>query len=164
VTHVISLLENSAYTEKKESQREELQKTIDTIFDFRIMSRMTLSVHWKEFDSNEQEEFARIFGRFLGNTYIKRIQAEFSGEKVMFSGQEILNDKKAVVMTSILGNGVETPIDYSMALLDGEWKIYDVRIEGVSLLKNYRSQFTKILMNGKPRDLIDMLNEKLEER
>jgi phospholipid transport system substrate-binding protein len=163
VDQVISILEDSTYKGKSELQHEALWNIMEKIFDFNMMSRRTLANNWKSFTPQEQKEFSGVFGRFLGDNYLNKIQSEFSGEKVEYLGQEMITGKKALVMTKILRKSVQTPIDYGMFLRNGKWKIYDVKIEGVSLLKNYRSQFIDILIKETPRQLIDRLKEKLNK-
>lgn len=165
IDHVFSVLNDPAYSDgtKKDEQREILWKTIENAFDFNVMSRLTLANNWKSFTAEQQDEFARVFGRFLGNTYLDKIQSGFSGQQVEYDGEDILSEKKAVVMTNIIRNGVKTPMDYSMLNTGNTWKIYDVKIEGVSLLKNYRTQFRSILLKDKPEDLIEMLKEKIKK-
>jgi phospholipid transport system substrate-binding protein len=166
VDSVINTLKDADYQSpsQKQDQLEKIWGIFEQIFDFKEMARRTLANNWKSFTPQQQEEFSDIFGKFLGNNYLGKIQAEFRGESVDYVSHEMLTDSKAMVKTKILRRGVETPIDYSMLLKDGAWKIYDVKIEGVSLLKNYRAQFRSILMNKSPEYLIDMLKKKLEEQ
>ena len=165
IDQVFDILNDPSYsdTAKKSEQHDKLWKMIENAFDFRIMSRLTLAHNWKSFSPDEQAEFAQVFGHFLGNTYLEKIQSGFSGEKVEYLGHDMLTDTKAVVKTTIVRNDVKTPIDYSMQNKNDTWKIYDVKIEGVSLLKNYRTQFASLLLKKKPSELIDMLKEKVNE-
>lgn len=163
VDQVISILEDPTYKGKSELQHEALWDIISKIFDFNMISRRTLANNWKSFTPQEQNEFSGVFGRFLGDNYLNKIQSEFSGEKVEYLGQEMITGKKAVVMTNILRKSVKTPIDYGMFLRDGKWKIYDVKVEGVSLMKNYRSQFNDILIKETPQQLIERLKEKVNK-
>lgn len=163
VDRVINILEDPAFKEDQKSQREAIWKIIDDIFDFKMMSRMTVAKNWKAFTPEEQDEFAAVFGRFLGNSYLNKIQAEFSGEKVEYIEQEMVSGQRALVMTSILRKDVKVPMDYGMIFRDNKWKVYDVKIEGVSLMSNYRSQFNDILIKETPRQLIDRLKQKINE-
>ena len=165
IDQVFNVLNDPAYSDetKKDEQREILWKTIENAFDFNVMSRLTLASNWKSFTAAQQDEFAGAFGRFLGNTYLDKIQSGFSGQQVEYVGEDILSDNKAVVMSNIIRNGVKTPMNYSMLNTGNTWKIYDVKIEGVSLLKNYRTQFSSILLKDKPEDLIEMLKEKIKK-
>ncbi len=164
IDKVFSILNDPEYNDetKKEQQYNELWKIIDGIFNFNVMSRLTLANNWRAFSPEQQEEFANVFGRFLGNNYLDKIQSGFSDQRVEFAGEETITDTKVVVMTNILKNNIKTPVNYSMLRQDGGWKIYDVKIEGVSLLKNYRSQFRSILLKKKPEQLIEDLRNKLK--
>ncbi|MBN2417992.1 MAG: ABC transporter substrate-binding protein [Deltaproteobacteria bacterium] len=165
IDQVFSILNDPVYSDatKKDEQNENLWKIIENAFDFNVMSRLTLANNWKSFSSDQKNEFARVFGRFLSNMYLEKIQSGYSGEQVEYLGEEILTDTKAVVMTHIIRNDVKTPVDYSMQHNKNSWKIYDVKIEGVSLLKNYRTQFASILLNKKPDELIEMLKDKIKQ-
>ena len=163
INQVFNILNDPVYSDetKKDEQHSKLWETIENAFDFKVMSRLTLANNWRSFSSEQQNEFSLVFGKFLGNTYLDKIQSGFSGEQVEYLGEDMLSGKKAVVMTNIIRNGVKTPINYSMLKTRDTWKIYDVKIEGVSLLKNYRTQFTSLLLKNKPAELIEMLKKKL---
>lgn len=165
IDQVINILSDPAFKDpsKKEAQRESLWVIINRVFDFKIMSRLTLANNWSLFTPEQQKEFSKVFGRFLGDTYLNKIQSSFSGEQVKYLGDETLTNNRSVVMTKIIGKDREIPIDYNMILTDGKWKIYDVKIEGISLLKNYRSQFGNILINEKPEKLIAQLKSKVKK-
>jgi phospholipid transport system substrate-binding protein len=166
IDQVFVILNDPVYSNgtKKDEQRETLWKTIENAFDFNVMSRLTLANNWKSFTPEQKDEFASVFGRFLGDTYLDKIQSGFSGQQVEYAGEDIISDTKAVVMTNIIRNGVKTPMDYSMLNNGKTWKIYDVKIEGVSLLKNYRTQFRSILIRDKPAELIEMLKKKIKKQ
>jgi phospholipid transport system substrate-binding protein len=164
IDRVFSVLNDQAYSDptKKTEQHDILWGIIDEAFDFNGMARLTLAKNWKAFTPGQQDEFSLVFGQFLGNTYLDKIQSTFSDEKVEYTGEESLSDTKAVVMTNLIRKGVKTPIYYSLQKNGATWKIYDVKIEGVSLLKNYRTQFSEILLKERPEGLIAMLKEKLK--
>ena len=165
IDQVFSILNDPVYSDesKKDEQHDKLWKLIENAFDFNAMSRLTLANNWKSFSLEQQDEFSRVFGRFLSNTYLDKIQSGFSGEQVEYVGEDTLSEKKAVVMTNVIRSGVKTPMNYSMLKTGSTWKIYDVKIEGVSLLKNYRTQFRSILLKDKPAELIEMLKEKINK-
>jgi len=163
IDKVISILNDPVYSDetKKDEQYEKLWNVVEDAFDFNSMSRLALGNNWRNFSSEQQNEFSKVFRKYMGNYYLDKIQSGFSDEKVEYVDEELLSDKKAVVMTNIIRNGVKTPINYSMLKTGDLWKIYDVKIEGVSLLKNYRTQFRSLLMKEKPEELIKMLKEKI---
>ncbi len=162
INKVFSILNDPTYSNenKKDEQHENLWLAIEDAFDFSVMSRLTLANNWKIFSPEQQNEFARVFGKFIGDSYIDKIQSGFSNEQVEYLGEDLLSGNKAVVMTNIIRDGVKTPVNYSMLKTGDVWKIYDVKIEGVSLLKNYQTQFRSILLKKKPEDLIGMLRDK----
>ncbi len=132
---------------------------IDSVFDYNELSKRTLAQHWKEFAPGQQEEFTRLFGKVLGGVYMDRIIA-YKDEKVIFGKVTNLSDRTAEVQSEVLRSSKSIPILYRMILVNGEWRVYDVVIEGVSLVQNYRSQFKEILTNKTPEDLLKMLREK----
>lgn len=166
IDQVIFILEDPAYQDgaQTESQKEKLYGIIKSIFDFEEMSKRTLARNWKDFSPEQQAEFTETFGDFLSGNYLKKIQSGFQGEKVVYLDYEIIGGTKAIVDTKILRESVEIPVNYSMLISNNTWRIYDVKIEGVSLTKNYRVQFNSILMKKSPDDLIETLKEKLKEQ
>jgi phospholipid transport system substrate-binding protein len=169
IDEVVSILNDPQFKnaasdpDVKKAQREKLWKVMDGIFDYTFISKSTLGrFHWeKTFSTLQQNEFVTVFSKFLGNTYLEKIQEGYQNEKVIFLSEEIINPSKAVVKTSISGKKTEIPVDYLMRGKDGDWRIYDVNIEGVSLVQNYRSQFNSFLLNNSADKLIDQLKSKI---
>jgi phospholipid transport system substrate-binding protein len=150
---------------KREEQRQKLWDTLQVLFDFREISIRTLARNWKKFSKDQQAEFVEVFSEFLGNIYIERLRGEYKNEKIVFEGEEMVSDTKAIVKTKIVReNNIEVPVEYRMRYRKENWRIYDVRIEGVSLVKNYRTQFKQILMKETPDQLIQKLKDKLEKQ
>ena len=146
----------------KETKEKKIWTIIDGVFDYTELSKRTLAQHWKEFTPDQQEEFTHLFGKLLGGVYIDRIMA-YKDEKVLFGKVTNLSDKTAEVQSEILRSSKSIPIHYRMIYGNGEWKVYDVVIEGVSLVQNYRSQFREILTNKPPEDLLKMLRQKVHK-
>ncbi len=132
---------------------------LDGVFDYTELSKRTLAQHWKQFSPDQQGEFTRLFGKLLGGVYMDRIIA-YKEEKVVFGKVTNLSDKTAEVQSEVVRSSKSIPIHYRMILENGEWKVYDVVIEGVSLVQNYRTQFRDILTNKTPEDLLKTLREK----
>jgi len=166
VDQVLALLQDPQYqdqdTDRKESQMEQIWDIIRKVFEFREIAKRTLARNWKKFTPQQKEAFTDHFAELLGNTYIGRIQGNYENEKVVFEGQKIINASKARVKTKILRGNIDIPMTYSMLKRKDVWKIYDVNIEGVSMLKNYRSQFNRILSKDSPDALIERLKKKNE--
>ena len=130
---VVRILKDPEYrnNQKKPEQQEKLWEIMQVVFDFREISIRTLARNWKNFSPDQQKEFIEVFSEFLGNIYIERIQGEYKNEKIVYEGQEIVTETKAIVKTKIVReNNIEVPVEYRMRLRKGVWRIYDVRIEG----------------------------------
>ncbi len=164
VDQVITLLQDLKYedTDQRESQMKQIWEIIKKVFDFTEIAKRTLARNWKKFTPQQRKAFSHQFSELLGNTYISRIQGNYENEKVVFEGQKIIKASKARVMTKILRDNIDIPMTYSMHKRKNVWKIYDVNIEGVSMLKNYRSQFNRILSKDSPDYLIERLKKKNE--
>jgi len=145
---------------EKEAQKEKLWEIIRRVFDFEGITERAVGRNWKLFSPEQKKEFTDVFTTLLGNSYLTKIQGEFHNERVEFLSQEMLTDAKARVKTKIIRQVDSIPVDYSVRPLDGTWRIYDVNIEGVSLVQNYRSQFDQILSKDPPAVLIERIRAK----
>lgn len=167
IEQVIGLLRDPRYKDgaNVEEQREKMWAVAREIFDFEAIARGTLKRHrWAEMTPAQHREFTDVFTDFVGNNYFNQIQGKYRNERVEFLDQIMRSENKAVVRTRILREAVEIPVDYSMWLRGGAWKIYNVNIEGVSLLGNYRNEFERILQKDSPETLINMLRDKVAEQ
>ncbi len=166
INEVISILKDPKYEDasQKDLEREQLWAAMRKLFDFTEMAKRSLARNWKAFAPEQRKEFSEVFGEFLGNAYLNKIQKDYQDEEVVYGKQEILTDTKAVVKTKIIRETVEIPVDYSMKARNGAWRVYDVNIEGVSMIKNYRTQFNKILATKSPTELIERLKKKIEKQ
>ncbi|MCB2168278.1 MAG: ABC transporter substrate-binding protein [Deltaproteobacteria bacterium] len=151
--------------EKKAVQREKFWSLVAPVFDFDELSKRTLARNWANFNDAQQAEFAQVFSELLGNIYVDRIQGGYSDETIEF-GDQILHDARplAVVKTFIVSARNRIPVDYSLIQKGDTWRVYDVKVEGVSLVKNYRSQFKEILSKESPDELIERLKQKVAEQ
>ena len=113
---------------------------------------------------DQKAEFSHLFSRLLGGTYLDRIQRGYSNEKVVYLDQDMMTNSKAVVKTKVLRESVEIPVFYSLIKKGEAWSVYDVNIEGVSLVKNYRKQFSEILIKRSPAQLIEMIKKKVNHQ
>ena len=150
---------------KKAEQREKFWALIEPVFDFKELSKRTLARNWKKFNDAQQKEFAQVFSELMGNIYVDRIQGGYSDETIEF-GDQILHESRplAVVKTFIVSSRNRIPVDYSLTKQGETWRVYDVKVEGVSLVKNYRSQFKEILSKDSPDQLIEQLKQKVAEQ
>jgi phospholipid transport system substrate-binding protein len=164
----ISLLRDGAAetAAQKKERTDRIWGIVRQAFDFRLISAQALGRNWRRFSPAEKSEFADVFSQLLGNTYIGKIQGRYSDEEVLFVGEEMLSPKKAIVRTIIKRRDQEIPIDYKVRLKKGEWRVYDIKVQGVGLVLNYRRQFNTFLAkeSGTPESLIEKLKDKLEEK
>ena len=164
VDQVTALLKDPKYQnpEQKELQREKIWEAITRVFDFREMAKRALGRNWNKFAPEQRKEFVHLFSELLGNTYTTKMQGKYEDEKVVYLSQKIASGSKARVKTKIVSRNMDIPVNYNMIKRNGSWKVYDVNIEGISLIKNYRSQFNQILSKDSPTYLIDRLKGKIE--
>jgi phospholipid transport system substrate-binding protein len=145
--------------EKLLERRQKLWKEISPIFHFEEMSKRALGQYWKSRSSEEKKEFVELFTNIMKDAYIGKTDT-YSGEKIIFV-KEKQADKYANVQTKFVTNqGTEILVDYYLLNDQGNWKIYDVVIEGVSLINNYRTQFNSILVKSSYRELVQKIKEK----
>jgi len=130
------------------------------MFDYSELSRRTLGQDWKKLNPAQQNEFTDLYKSLLEDAYADKI-INYTDEKVAFSKENQLSEKTFEVQTTVLTKKADIPIYYRVIQKDGQWKVYDVVIEGVSLVNNYRNQFREILMNKSPEVLIDTLKKKV---
>lgn len=160
VDQAITLLRDPSYKDagSRPAMRDRLIATIQGIFDAKELSRRALAANWDKFSAEQQERFSKAFLSLLQNTYLDRIEA-YTDEKVNYLSEKLLGPDKAEIATTVTSKGRDIPITYRMLKTDA-WKVYDVVIEGVSLVQNYRTQFAQILMKESPDALIDKLTKK----
>ncbi|MEE8431003.1 MAG: ABC transporter substrate-binding protein [Candidatus Desulfatibia sp.] len=164
VDQLLGILKDPQYQDaaREDAQREEIWETIRQVFDFPVMAKLALARNWKKFTPQQRKEFTDLFAELLESTYVDKIQGGYEEEKVLYLGQKMVSDSKARVTTKILRSSVDIPIVYSMLKRNDIWRVYDVKIEGVSLIKNYRTQFSHVLAKDSPAHLIKRLKRKIE--
>ncbi len=163
---IITILNDPSYKagQKKAAQRNNIWRIARPIFDFDEISCRVVGRPWNNFSPDEKKRFSVVFSDFLGFTYIDKLQGEFNQVQIDFA-KELVRGSKAIVRTRLRRKDLETPIDYRMHRVDESWKIYDILLEGgLSLVKNYRVQFTSILKNNTPAQLIEQLERKLVQQ
>ena len=163
VNEVLKVLRDPALQgdAKEEAKQEKIEAIADEMFDYVALSRLTLGRNWKKFNSDQKKEFIQLYRSILEKAYMDRILS-YTDEEVTFGKETMLSEKKAEVQTHIITKSVEIPIFYRVYLKDGKWKVYDVIIEGISLVKNYRTQFRDILANNPPEEVLKILRKKTE--
>lgn len=146
---------------RKEERKALLEKIISARFDFTEMAKRSLAAHWRERTPAEQKEFIHLFEKLLENSYLGKIEA-YTDEKVVYT-RELLEGDFSEVKTKILSKGDEIPIDYRLLRDGSDWRVYDIVIDGVSLVNNYRSQFNKIIRSASYEALVQKMRAKREE-
>jgi phospholipid transport system substrate-binding protein len=145
----------------KEIKKEKLRVIYKDMFDEIEFSRRTLARNWNKFNPAQRAEFVKLFEQVLEKSYIDKILA-YSNEKVDFYKETMLSESQAEIQTRIITPSKEIPIFYRMIRKDGKWKAYDVVVENVSLVQNYRTQFRDILSDGTPEQLLEILRKKVK--
>lgn len=150
--------------DKKPDQRNKIWQIARPMFDADALSQRVIGTPWKSFTPEEKSQFTDIFARFLGTTYIEKMQGEYSHVKINYN-KELVKGDLALVRTMVIRQNLEIAIDYRMKQTDGQWKIYDVLVDnGISLVRNYRVQFSSILQKETPAQLIKRLEQKLADK
>jgi phospholipid transport system substrate-binding protein len=162
VEKILKVAGDQTLSDKQSVKEEKIREIISEFFDFQILSRMALGRNWKKFSPDQQKEFTMLFRALLEQVYMDRILA-YSDEEVEFTKETTLSKKKAEVRSKIITNTAEIPIYYRMVYRGDRWKTYDVVIEGVSLVKNYRSQFNELMNRKSPEDLLAHLRKKTRQ-
>lgn len=156
IQQVITVVANPSSDDR--TRAEMLRETLVPRFDWLEMAKQALGKHWTA-ASGRENEFVSAFAEFLGNAYIGQI-GSYRNEKVLFV-QESIENNRAYVRTQIVPeNGEPTSVNYRLHRIEGEWKIYDVVVEDISIVMNYRSQFNRILSKGSFDDLLSQLKAK----
>lgn len=144
--------------EHKVVRREKIMGHVTKGFDFREMSQRVIGKEWKELPPEKQDHFQALFTKLLENAYIGKFES-YSGQEIQYTGERVKGDR-AIVSTQIENNGQLIPVDYIMTKKEARWMVYDINIEGVSLVRNYMEQFKSILRRDKFDGLVKLLEEK----
>jgi phospholipid transport system substrate-binding protein len=163
INEVIRILQDESLKkpEKSEERRLLLEKVIGERFSYEEMSKRALAAQWRNLNDKERQEFVQLFKTFLSNSYADRITG-YSGEQVQYLNER-LEQGYAEVRTKVVSGKTEIPLDYRMLNKDGDWRVYDVVVDGVSLVNNYRGQFSKIIRTSSYADLVEQLKKKSDK-
>jgi phospholipid transport system substrate-binding protein len=146
----------------KETKKEKLRLIYNNLFDDVEMGKRTLSRNWNSLNTAQRQEFVKLFRQVLEKAYVDRILA-YSDEKIAFDKETMLSETQVEVQTRVLTSAnKEIPISYRTIRKDDAWKVYDVVIENVSLVLNYRTQFNDILAKNNPEYLLETLRQKVK--
>ena len=147
--------------EHESERRVKLEEVIGERFDYEEMGKRTLAAHWNELNPSQQKEFVKLFQSFLSNSYAGNIDG-YAGEKIEYLGERHKGDF-AEVQTRVISSKTQLPLDYRLLHKNGEYRVYDVVIDGVSLIKNYRGQFSRIIKSSSYDGLLDKLRNKTDQ-
>jgi phospholipid transport system substrate-binding protein len=148
---------------KSKDRRIAVRRIANDIFDFSETARRSLGRHWQPRTPAERDEFVGLFSDLLERSYISRVEL-YGGEKIQFVGDSTEGDQARVQTKLLTKSGSEIPIEYRMHRKAERWLVYDVIIEGISLIANYRSQFNKIIQTSSYQELVRKMKTKQEEQ
>jgi phospholipid transport system substrate-binding protein len=163
VDQAIAVLKNPRLKndERKRERRSQIRQVLVPRFDFTEMAKRSLGADWRRRTPEEQKEFVTLFTDLLENSYIDRIEA-YNDEKFVYVREKRDDDFAQVDSKILTAKGEEFSISYKLHLVKGEWKVYDVVLENISLVNNYRSQFSRIITNASYEELVRRLREKTD--
>lgn len=162
VDKLVELLHDPRFKEPSTRQAifDEIATLSDDYFDYKYLTMMAVGRPWLEMDPAKQDKLIPTFKKVLELNYLPKLE-DYSGQKVTYKKQMIRGDK-AMVLTEVVDKDKTFSVNYRLVKIDGQWMVYDIIAEGISLVKNYRSQFAEILHDGDVDTLIAKLNEKAE--
>jgi len=148
--------------EMKEKKEQMIFEIVDSAFNWEEFSKRALAKNWNKRTDSEKKAFTSLFGRLVERSYMNKA-GQYSGGKVVFLAEKIEGDYGNVSTQLGTSTGAQIPVEYRVMKKDGAWWVYDVYIEGVSLVNNYRSQFNDIIIKSSYEELVKRLKEKLEK-
>ena len=162
VDDVIRILSNPTLKDPSQRHRilQQVKQVVDRRFDYEEMAKRTLP-NWNQLSAPQRQEFVKLFSELLATSYAEKM-AKYSGEKVTFLGDRVEGDQ-AEVNTVLIRTNDRVPINYRL-INKGNWVVYDVVIDGVSLVNNYRSQFARVISESSYQELVKRLQTKVDEQ
>lgn len=165
VDEVLKVLKNPALKGEtgKKAKQDQIRRISQKMFDFAELSKRTLGVNWNKFTTPQRQEFLDLYRGLLEDAYIDKITS-YSDEKINYTKELQLSENSAEVQSTVVTKSGEIPVYYRMHNKDGQWRVYDIVIEGVSLVNNYRTQFREILANNPPAYLLETMRKKVQKK
>ena len=148
-------------TTKSKERREQLKQILFARFDFTEMGKRALGANWRRRSPKEQEEFLRLFSELLERAYADIIES-YTDEKIVYIGERLDGTYADVNSKVLTGKGEEFSINYKAHLINSEWRVYDVVVENISMVNNFRSQFNRVIANSSYEELIRRLRDKAD--
>jgi phospholipid transport system substrate-binding protein len=163
IARVIQTLDDATLKQpaRTAERRQLLENIIGERFNYTEMAKRALGAQWTKLQEKDRKEFVELFQRLLSASYADKIEG-YTGEQVSYLSER-KEDNYAEVRTKVSSGKVEIPLDYRLIGNSDDWRVYDIVIDGVSLVKNYRGQFEKILRESSYPDLVDRLREKVDK-
>ncbi|HKA63110.1 MAG TPA: ABC transporter substrate-binding protein [Methylomirabilota bacterium] len=158
VDQMVKILEDPALKAegREKERRAAIRREAETVFDFGETAKRALGRHWQPLAEKDRQEFTSLFTDLIERAYISRIE-RYSGERVTYTGESVDGALASVRTRFVTKQGTEIPIDYRMQQRGDRWLVYDVVVEGVSLINNYRTQFDKIIQTSSYAELVRKL-------
>ena len=159
IDEIIVIVEKLPGTENSTPRRDEIMSVVEKVFDFEDMAKRALGANWVNITKDQQTEYVDLFSKFLAKTYIDKVEDVKAGI-VTFDSERIIDDK-ALVKTKVKLNDELFPLDYKLQSHPNQWRVYDVVIENVGLVTNYRNEFAGIMRKEKFEGLMERLRKKV---
>jgi phospholipid transport system substrate-binding protein len=162
IDRVLGVLEDPALKAAPAERRRAVRQIADEIFDFEEIGRRAMAQHWRALSAAQQREFVALFSDLLEQAYMSKIEM-YGGERIQYAGERVEGDYATVSTRITTTKGTEVPIDYRALRRAERWRVYDVSIEGVSLVANYRTQFNSLMRTSSPEQLLAKLRSRVQE-
>ena len=162
VGEVIHIVTDSNLTKHDQLRRQALKKAISNIFDYSEMAKHSLGKHWNQRTQAERNQFTNLFASLLESSYAGKIES-YNNEKIIYLKETLARNYAEIKSKVITGKRDEYSLDYRLINENGKWMVYDVVIEGVSLVANYRTQFNKVITTNGYNELVKKLQTKASD-
>jgi phospholipid transport system substrate-binding protein len=146
---------------KAKERREQLKQILFARFDFTEMAKRSLGANWRRRTPKEQEEFVRLFTDLLERAYADTIES-YGDEKIVYVGERLDGAYADISSKVLTSKGEEFSLNYRAHFVGGEWRVYDVVVENISMVNNYRSQFNRVITNASYEELVRRLKDKAD--
>jgi len=164
IDQILQVLEDPALkgSVRAADRHRAVRQITDEIFDFEETARRAMAQHWRSLTPAQRSEFVETFSDLIERAYMSKIEL-YSGEKIQYPGERVEGDVATVATRILTKKGVEVPIDYRMLKRGERWRVYDVSIEGVSLVASYRTQFNNVIRTSSYDELLRKMRSRVEE-
>jgi phospholipid transport system substrate-binding protein len=161
---VLSVLQDSRLksADKQKERRDQIRQIVASRFDFAEMAKRSLGSNWQKVNNDEQRQFVELFTELLEKSYADQIES-YDGEKIVYGRENVSQDQADVDTKILTKKGEQISVNYKLRSAGNDWKVYDVVIENISLVNNFRSQFNRVLANASFAELLKKLQSKSVE-